>query len=460
MSYLNIDEKSEDFTYQRTYTGLLDDVMIRYSSEYASPGFFNKMIAKNLFFGGGLYFNDGYLLNHEVARSALANEDSLLRCMLSTGFIHILTRRKTEGELADMPNFMADQGNQSFIDLLSRDDWPNIKKIWHRITYAAFQQNHFRLWPNVDMSHTYTKLIRIAFKKKTDQLGINKLVSNDDWLRIRDDFLERNPQESGPRDKLEKAAVAILTGRNNFNAAMHKVMTIGNQAYHYNFGVTLNSEKKNVSVSVDTIFGESFDELLETREVDYGTLRDLEDIPIMWLPENFPLDYGHIFMPLVDPSTNAYMAKREYFTALRDIVRGNYNDIKLAKQHLADAGRHYRDHLVTLLGPRLGEAHLNDAFENSFTISFGGLSGGALGPDAAAAPVTSGVIFSTDNEAAKRGQEFLIDRFRLRDIDQNFPADDSHVIRLKELRPEISSLAFNKEEAMKFVEDAPKAPGQ
>ena len=42
---------------QRTYTGLLDDVMIRYSSEYLSDDFFNKMIAKNVFFGGGLYIN-------------------------------------------------------------------------------------------------------------------------------------------------------------------------------------------------------------------------------------------------------------------------------------------------------------------------------------------------------------------------------------------------------------------
>ena len=42
----------EDFslhTLQYTYTGLLDDVMVRYSNEYLSEDFFNKMIAKNIF---------------------------------------------------------------------------------------------------------------------------------------------------------------------------------------------------------------------------------------------------------------------------------------------------------------------------------------------------------------------------------------------------------------------------
>jgi hypothetical protein len=32
-------------TLQRTYTGLLDDVMIRYSDDYSNEMFFNKMIA-------------------------------------------------------------------------------------------------------------------------------------------------------------------------------------------------------------------------------------------------------------------------------------------------------------------------------------------------------------------------------------------------------------------------------
>jgi hypothetical protein len=49
----------------RTYTGMLDDVMFRYSNNPEGLDFFNKMIVKNIFFGGGLYLNDGYLTNNE-----------------------------------------------------------------------------------------------------------------------------------------------------------------------------------------------------------------------------------------------------------------------------------------------------------------------------------------------------------------------------------------------------------
>ncbi len=79
-------------TLPRTYTGLLDDVMMRYSANYAGQEFFSRMIAKELIFGGGLFINDGYLVNHPVAREFLANDDSILHYMLSTGFIRVLTR--------------------------------------------------------------------------------------------------------------------------------------------------------------------------------------------------------------------------------------------------------------------------------------------------------------------------------------------------------------------------------
>ena len=58
-------------TINKTYTGVLDDVMLRYSRNFAGKEFFNRMLAKNLFFGGGLFINDGYLANHDVARSYL-----------------------------------------------------------------------------------------------------------------------------------------------------------------------------------------------------------------------------------------------------------------------------------------------------------------------------------------------------------------------------------------------------
>ena len=51
-----------------TYAGLIDDVMLRYTRDFISEEFFKKVLAKNVFFGGGILLNDGYLTQHPVAR--------------------------------------------------------------------------------------------------------------------------------------------------------------------------------------------------------------------------------------------------------------------------------------------------------------------------------------------------------------------------------------------------------
>jgi hypothetical protein len=123
---------------QRTYTGLLDDVMIRYSNGYSSRDFFNKMIAKNIFFGGGLFINDGYLVNHPIARRHLLNENSLLRVMIDTGFIRVLTRASSSEILAQMPLTMARQGNASFSQLVGSPEWDEFSPVFNLIAQSVF----------------------------------------------------------------------------------------------------------------------------------------------------------------------------------------------------------------------------------------------------------------------------------------------------------------------------------
>lgn len=440
---------------QRTYTGLLDDVMIRYSNEYFSRDFFNKMIAKNIFFGGGLYINDGYLVNHPIAQEYLRFDNSLLRRMLATGFIRILTRASSSEDLSQMPEKMASQGNESFQQLVSRNDWDDFKLVFRRVAQSAFYNNTARRWPDRNMSVGFTKLMRDrAFTAEPRNLGIAN-VTHDEWLRIRDDFLSRDPESSGPRDKLEKAALSILSEtRSDPRVAMNDVMTIGNQAYHYNFGLALTCEENN-GVAVDTTIGAAFDELLQTRQIERG---QLDNIPLLRLPRDIPFDRGDLFLDFLDQSTQVGQAKLNYIISLRNVISGVDRDFDSLRSNLFEATGEYINRIIELLAPTFGRFALERVFDESITLAVGSLSNqqGRDNITATAAP-TAGLAIEIQETVRQRGRQFLIERFQLRDVSEEFNPDEQ-VIRLGDIRPQIASLAFDEDEAARFIEDVPPAP--
>jgi hypothetical protein len=440
---------------QRTYTGLLDDVMIRYSNEYSSRDFFNKMIAKNIFFGGGMYINDGYLVNHRIAREELRNDNSLLRRMLATGFIRILTRASSGDDLSQMPEKMAKQGNESFRQLTTSDEWNDFKLVFSRVAQSAFYNHTARPWPDRNMSVGFTKLMRErAFTAEPRNLGIAN-VSCDEWLRIRDDFFSRDPESSGPRDKLEKAALSILNDtRSDPRVSMNEVMTIGNQAYHYNFGLALTHEENN-GVAVDTTIGSAFDELLQTRQIERG---QLDNIPLLRLPRDIPFDRGDLFLDFLDQSTQVGQAKLNYIVSLRNVISGIDSDFDSLKSNLENSTNEYINRIIELLAPTFGRFALERVFDESITLAVGSLSNAQAGENitATAAP-TAGLAIEIQQTASQRGKQFLIERFQLRDVSEEFNPDEQ-VIRLGDIRPQIASLAFDEDEAARFIEDVPPAP--
>jgi hypothetical protein len=441
---------------QRTYTGLLDDVMIRYSNEYLSDDFFNKMIAKNIFFGGGLFINDGYLVNHPIARRYLYDDNSLLRRMLATGFVRILTRANSPEALSQMPVTMASQANASFMQLVNSSEWNEFGPLFGRIAQTAFFNNTIRSWPDRNMSVGFTKLMRdrAFMKEEPINLGIGN-VNRDEWLRIRDDFLARDPESSGPRDKLEKAALSILgETRSDPRMAMNEVMTVGNQAYHYNFGLALTAEEKN-GVAVDTTIGSAFDELLQTRQIERG---QLDNIPILRLPRNMPFERGDLFLDFLDQSTQVGQAKLNYIRSLRDVISGTDLDFDSLRNNLNGATEEYINRIIELLSPTFGRFALERAFDESFTLAVGNLSNQQIDDNvtATAAP-TAGLAIEIQEAISQRGRQFLIERFQLRDVSEEFDPNEQ-IIRLGDIRPQIASLAFDEDEAARFIEDIPPAP--
>ena len=444
-------------TLQRTYSGLLDDVMIRYCDDYAGDAFFNKMIVKNVVFGGGVYLNDGYLINHPTARRHLYNEDGLLRAMINTNFIRILTRTNDADQLANMPQQMADTGNASFGEILASPEWDTLQPIFRDLAQNVFYTGNARVWPGYDMSFGFNKLMQRALVAKPHEIGMIALCE-DELKFLKEAFTKSNPQAGNARHKLEVAAREVLNERHSgtgFREAMRQVMDVGNQAYHYNFGLTLTNED-NCGVVVDTTMGHAFDELLETREIDQG---QLDAIPLINVPPDLPLEHGDIFYPFLDPTHSVGKAKLEYLQKMRDLIASDGTGLDDLKNDLIETTDQYLDRIKSVFETRYGKLAVDVSFEGSVYIARGMLthpaSEQANATIATAAP-TAGLAITLRDQAMSQTRQFLVERFRLRDATDTFRSDPNNTVTLADIRPQITSLAFNPEEAVNFVTDIPR----
>lgn len=129
---------------------------------------------------------------------------------------------------------------------------------------------------------------------------------------------------------------------------------------------------------------------------------------------------------------------------------------------LIDATDEYVNRMIELLYPsleslareRLIEEMMNESsiVDTSVTIAIGNLES----PKATAAPY-AGLAIRIQEMAREMGRQFLIERFQFRDVSQEFDPGEQ-VIRFGDIRPQIASLAFDRDEASRFIEDIPPAP--
>ncbi|MEM9840787.1 MAG: hypothetical protein AAF830_16765 [Pseudomonadota bacterium] len=437
---------------QRTYTGLLDDSMLRHDADFVGERFFNKMILKNLLFGGGIYLNDGYLVNHPVARRHLYNERSILRVMLSQNFIRLLTRTGAPEDLADMPLRMAEAGNASFAQLVSSPEWADFQPLLGRIADAAFFNGNPRPWPNYDMSVGYRKLIEPIFGYEPARLGL-RLVTWDELQQIRKEYLALKPEEGNGRHKLETSAETVLneTARDP-RASLQELMAIGNQAYHYNFGLALTADEDD-GIAVDTTVGAAFDELLQTRAVERG---QIEGIPLIQLPENLPMDEGTLFWPFTDPSSEVSVAKRQYLEALDRLLAENAGGIDDLRRDVRDATDLYLDRISTIFATESAALSFDIKLEAGVTFAAGRLTSGVADRDAVAtAAPTAGLALKIQASASSQAREVLVDRFRITDATAEYNPSHEDLITLGDIKPQITSLAFDRAKAEAFIATIP-----
>ena len=221
-------------------------------------------------------------------------------------------------------------------------------------------------------------------------------------------------------------------------AGLHRLQrAVGNQAYHYNFGLTLTADVER-GVTVDTTYGQAFDELLVTREIDSG---QLNDIPLIQVPENLPMDQGDLFLPFLDPAGAIALAKLDYLEQLRRILATDATRLAELRRDVNEATEQYlariREHFEQKIGPFSTELE----FDASILIARGHIAGSEYDRVIAAAAPTAGLAIELRHQATNLSRQMLIERFRLRDVTEQFGTNA--VIPLGEIRPQIASLAFD-----------------
>jgi hypothetical protein len=143
------------------------------------------------------------------------------------------------------------------------------------------------------------------------------------------------------------------------------------------------------------------------------------------------------------------------------VISSESRNFDALRQELIGATDEYAHRIVELLYPALErlaqERVVQDMMDGTITDKSIALAVGSLGtPKATAAPL-AGIALIIQERAREMGRQFLVERFQLTDVSEQFDPSE-RIIRLGDIRPQIASLAFDENEASRFIEDIPAAP--
>ncbi|MDO9224002.1 MAG: hypothetical protein Q7U20_09875 [Caulobacter sp.] len=438
-----------------TYSGLLDDSVQRYPvAGDVGEAFFSRMIAKNLFFSGGLLLNDGYLVNHPSSRRELLREDSILRRMLSFNIVRVLSREDTPEGFADMPRRMAEQGNRSFQTLTGSNEWEPLRRELKIMGRNLFHYGNVMAWPRREMHLGFTALMDRVFRSSPDALGVS--LGDISMAEIETAFNARDPRSTGPRDKFERSVLQVTRRRGETSGRVaSQLMNLANQAYHYNFGLCLTPQLG--TVAVDTTTGPAFGDFHALEDGDEDLIRRIPVIPI---PKCLPFEKGSAFVDLIDPNTRLGRAKLGYLQTLEPIFSGQVVNSDEALKDAREAGELYCDRIAEHFSKHVSTWIADVYFNAALTLGIGAVADGVTSVVEAALPMTGMVVSIAEDRLSPK--EFLlraIRRRRLRhDLDSTFPPlepDKFYMFKASELRPVYASMTLDKARAETFVTGVP-----
>lgn len=314
------------------YLGTVDDVVLRYPwpGIAIDENFLVETIVDHVLFGAPLLINDGYIVNHPLARADLMKgKDSLILALVRKGFIKILTRVDDLNDLARMPEQMA-VDIDSFRSRISDPDWKLFRYNLDDLGEALRPAFNTMFWPPVDMGDGFRLLVENA-SAGIDQKGYESLglrTGEADLVRTLLDLVANRlaTDTSGARNFFE-AKATDLAGRlpnGTDRLFVDDVMGLANEIYHFNFGLNLDHQMRGdgISVVTETRFSRAFDDLLA---VDEAIVNVEGSMPLMGKPAlNATLDPKSL-LDIVDPTTDVGQAKLNFQKRMRDFATGRHS---------------------------------------------------------------------------------------------------------------------------------------
>lgn len=314
------------------YLGTIDDVVLRFPWPGISidENFLIETILDHVLFGAPILINDGYLVNHPLARADLMKgKKSLILALVRKGFIKVLTRVDDLSSLASMPEKMA-ADIITFQERISAEDWKAFRYNLADLGEELRPSFNTLFWPAVDMGDGFRLLIENTIDsiaaKGIESLGL-RTQSVDQVREVLTDVANRLAQDtSGARNYFEKIATkhatALPTGADRL--FLSDLMGFANEVYHFNFGLNLDARlrKDGIRVITETRMSRAFDDLLA---VDEAIINVEKSMPLMGRPTIKGSLAPKMLIDIVDPTTEVGAAKQTFQRRMRDFASGRHS---------------------------------------------------------------------------------------------------------------------------------------
>jgi hypothetical protein len=321
------------------YLGTIDDVAVRFPWRFKlTESALNHSLLMQVIDGRPVLLNDGYLVQHAMARQSVIDQQSLLWELMRVGFVRVMARGGDRYTLAQMPEQM--HKVRSFFELVHGQipnvDWQELRSALESADQLLRRQGHLVDWPAFESGSGFAAFARRVRERGSHprSLGMGRIVHPDVLNEFLDRFMDKMALDPvGPRNAWEKLAFSMARKSavvNDAPAFVRSMMNFATEIYHYNMGVMLTAHY-NVPVSVETQTSPAFDDLLVRPDV---LVDELPAVPRLNTPRVLTtVDPKRLAGIVAEPDSKLYRARADW------IARRNAWERRPAALSAADTAR-------------------------------------------------------------------------------------------------------------------------
>ena len=449
-----------------TYSGLLDDAVARFPvGPKVDEEFLQRAILKNILFSGPILLNDGYIFHSDAATKLLLDPNSLLRRMLNLGFVRILSRGYDDGPsgFASIPEKLAIDGVNTSVELVSREDWPEIRGKIERLAETFFRENdrvrRISPWPKYATHVGMGRLFRLLYDRTQADLGLSS-QSRELLMRILDAAGKSDAFLRSPRGFIEEEGKRLLkeidySSSSAATRSLSAVMNLANQAYHYNMAMCCTADMGQ-PVIADTTVGPAFEDFLEAPQLFE---LEMNDVPVIGFPKGIPLDHPSLFEALVEPG--ALSDKKIAFIHAISVLRAS-TDISSDEKGriIRESILAYRSALVDHFASKLGKRDLS----SYFTVATGVVAFAVnekldlLGVAGDVGALTIALLGANKKFSSFvwKTQKFVNRRLADVALDPISGRRGRELYHVRDVKPRFSSIAFSNIAVQQHIESVPR----